>query len=305
MNSVVRLLALTAVCLVAFSAPASAQYMYLDVNGDGVNTATDVLTTSSTGVDVWLRTNFNGDGGAATCQVSASELTMNSYEFFVRATGAMTLGDWTDNMAFPGSFGDFTVGTDAYHGRNGSIQPPGTYKLGRLALSGVATNAALSIVPASPVNPPGYTSFGSLCEGNDFDNTMKLGSDWTDVGNTHTSGPVNQNPVITAPATVGGAEDALVTIVGSATDPDADNVTLSQTNDAPFLAGPASAGPAPAPSITLTGTPNFSQSGGYTIEWSAADNTTGMSTATTLPCPYPGAHDAPAAGQRPHRCRRP
>ncbi|MEK7347669.1 MAG: Ig-like domain-containing protein, partial [Candidatus Eisenbacteria bacterium] len=92
---------------------------------------------------------------------------------------------------------------------------------------------------------------------------------------------LNQNPVIVAPATVSGTENTAVSITGSATDPDGDNVTLSQTNTAAFLAGAASAGPSLTPSITLTGTPSFSQAGSYTVDWSAVDATTGTATATT------------------------
>ncbi len=283
MKSVIRLLIVSAVCLSAFAATASAQYMYLDVNGDGVNTAADVLTSSSTGVDIYLRTNVNKNGSAAVCNASGSELTMNSYEFMVRSSGAaMTLGAWTDGLGFPGGFGDFTSGTDAYHGRSGPQQVAGSYKLGRLALSGIATGAVLSIVPSSTVNPPGFTSFGSLCEGIDLDNTYKLGTDWVDVDGTHTSGPVNANPVITAPATVSGTEAVAVLITGSAIDPDADPVTLSQTNNASFMTGLASNGPSANPSITLSGTPNLSESGVYTVNWIAVDNTTGSATATTV-----------------------
>lgn len=184
------LLLVAVVALVAFAAPAHSQYMFIDTNNDGVCDSNDTLTPSSTSVDIWLKTNMNKDGSPATCAVSSAQLTINSYEFFVRSTGSMTLGAWSDAMSYPGSFGDFTAGTDAYHGRSGPQLAPGTYKLGSLAISGVSAGATLSIVAASSVNPPGYTSFGSLCEGNDLDNTMKLGSDWNDVCGTASPTPI-------------------------------------------------------------------------------------------------------------------
>ena len=46
------LLALAAVIVLAIGAPASAQYMYIDVNGDGLNTSADVLSPSVTTVDI-------------------------------------------------------------------------------------------------------------------------------------------------------------------------------------------------------------------------------------------------------------
>lgn len=49
-------------------------------------------------------------------------------------------------------------------------------------------------------------------------------------------------------------------------------LTLSQTNNAPFLSGPTSVGPSGAPSITLSGTPDFTQFGDFTINWSLAND---------------------------------
>jgi hypothetical protein len=92
---------------------------------------------------------------------------------------------------------------------------------------------------------------------------------------------VNRNPVIVAPANVNGAENSPVAVAASASDPDAENVTLSQTNDAAFLAGPASSGPSLNPSINLSGTPGFSDAGSYTVNWSAVDGTTGSANAVT------------------------
>ncbi|HEU4723999.1 MAG TPA: PKD domain-containing protein, partial [Candidatus Eisenbacteria bacterium] len=93
---------------------------------------------------------------------------------------------------------------------------------------------------------------------------------------------VNRTPLITAPAIVSAQEFVNVTITGSATDPDAENVTLSQTNNAAFLAGPSSAGPSLNPSITLSGTPNFAQSGSYTINWAATDSHSPAGTRTAV-----------------------
>lgn len=185
------LLLVAVVALVAFAAPAHSQYMYLDTNNDGICDSNDVLSPASTSVDVWVDTDSNADTSPVTCQQSAANLTINSYEVFVRSTGAVTLGAWSDNMSFATIFGDFTAGADAYHGRgSGTALAPGLYKLGSLAISGVAAGATLSIVSGSSVNPAGNTSFGSLCEGGDFDNTMKLASDWNDVCGTASPTPV-------------------------------------------------------------------------------------------------------------------
>ncbi|HEY6572870.1 MAG TPA: PKD domain-containing protein, partial [Candidatus Eisenbacteria bacterium] len=140
---------------------------------------------------------------------------------------------------------------------------------------------SLAFIPASSINPPGFTSFGTSCSGLDFDNTYKLGADWFDTDGTHTSG--NVLPVIVAPATASGSENVLFSVTATASDADAGQlVTLSQTNDAPFLPASSSAGPAAAPSLTLTGTPNFTQAGTYTVTWNAVDNFAPAGSATPV-----------------------
>jgi len=187
------LLLAAVVALVAFAAPAHSQYMFLDTNNDSLCTPADILTPASTSVDVWLVTNANRDNTPATCNVSGNALDLSSYEFFLRSTGSITYGAWADNTGFPTSFGDFAAGTDTYHGKCcGAVKLPGKHKLGTLTISGVSLGATLSIVGASSVNPPGFTSFGTACEGNDFDNTYKIVRDWNDVCGTASSTPITQ-----------------------------------------------------------------------------------------------------------------
>lgn len=60
-------------------------------------------------------------------------------------------------------------------------------------------------------------------------------------------------------------------------------LTLSQTNNAPFLTGPVTSGPSAAPTLTLTGIPDFTQSGTFTVNWSLTNDSIppGTTTATT------------------------
>jgi len=60
-------------------------------------------------------------------------------------------------------------------------------------------------------------------------------------------------------------------------------LTISQTNNAPFLSGFATAGPAFAPSITLSGRSDSTQAGTYSVFWTLANDSTppGVLTATT------------------------
>jgi hypothetical protein len=185
------LLLVAAVAALALAGPAHSQYMYLDLNNDGVCNSSDVLGPSNTSVDVWVVSDAHGDGTPVTCNTGSQALDLNAYEFFLHATGAVTYGAWTDNLGFGFVFGDFVAGSDAYTGRGGaSFLTPGAHKLGSMALSGVGTGATLSIVSASSVNPAGFTSFGTHCPGNDGDGSLKLGSDWNDVCGTATGTPV-------------------------------------------------------------------------------------------------------------------
>lgn len=58
-------------------------------------------------------------------------------------------------------------------------------------------------------------------------------------------------------------------------------MTLSQTNDAPFLAGLSSVGPNAAPVITLSGTPSFTQFGNYSVHWTLVNDSLGTTDTTT------------------------
>lgn len=186
------LLLVAVVALVAFAAPAHSQFMYLDTNNDGVGDSNDVLSPASTSVDVWLDTDSNADTSPVVCNDNPSDLmTINSYEFFLRSTGSVTYGTWTDDTGFGTNLGDLAAGADTYHGRFSlTVLSAGLRKLGSLAISGVSTNATLSIVSSSNLNPAGATSFGTACSGRDFDNTYKLGSDWFDVRGTASPTPV-------------------------------------------------------------------------------------------------------------------
>jgi hypothetical protein len=185
------LLVLVAVVALAFGVPASAQYMYLDVNGDGLSTSADVLTSATTSVDVYMDTNSNGNGSVATCPTGEA-LTINSYTFILRSTGGVTYGTWTDNMGFTVNLGGATAGNDYWTGRgSGTALAPGTYKLGTLAIT-VTGNPVINIMSSTSIDPVALTSFGSACPGQDFDNTMKLGLDWMDVTGTYPSTPVSK-----------------------------------------------------------------------------------------------------------------
>jgi len=184
------LLLCVAVLALAVGVPASAQYMFLDVDHDGACTSADVLSNTTTSVDVWLSTNLMGDGSDAFCS-TGQDLTINSYTFILRSTGGLTFGAWTDAMSFGTNLGSGVAGNDRWVGRgSGNALPPDIYKLGTLAIT-VTGTPQLSIVPSTSATAQALTSFGSACLGQLGTNTMTLGRDWFDVCGTSSGTPVN------------------------------------------------------------------------------------------------------------------
>lgn len=168
-----------------------AQYMFLDANGDGLNTPADHLaTTGSTTLDVWLNSNHNKDGTLATCSNGTGSLTVTSYEFcLLVSNGTAIWGTYSNNQSFMTTgFGVASSATAYRIGFGGQTNlSPGTYKLGTLILTAFTGAPSILIVPASSLSETYFTAFGSSCLGRDFDNYPKLGpgpngpGDWTDA----------------------------------------------------------------------------------------------------------------------------
>src|SRR5262245_1819660 len=173
------------------ASPASAQYMFLDTNGDGFRTSADHLVAGSQTVNVYLNTNHNRDGSLAVCGVDGSSpLNINSYVVNLSGTN-VTYAGFTNDMgaAFSTNFGEINAGDGMYKNGFGAQNPvpAGLYKLAHLTVT-ATSGAVVNIVDMIPASSD-FTSFGTGaggCFGNDFDNTYKLagphgGSDWTDV----------------------------------------------------------------------------------------------------------------------------
>ncbi len=171
------------------ASPARAQYIFLDTNHDGVCDARDVLSSAVTSVDVYVDTDRNADGSAPTCQQEAVPFDIFSYEFTLRAwgDGTVTYGNWVQGPAmaqFTVAGGEYRVGND-FHTGFGSMDalPPGRYRLGTLEIT-VTGTPRLSFVPVGVRSKDDITAFGSACPGSDFDDTLKLGGDFTDACGT-------------------------------------------------------------------------------------------------------------------------
>jgi hypothetical protein len=186
-------------------APASAQLIYLDVNGDGLPAgagsppSTDALGPSTGAVDVYLDTSRDAGGRPVVCPDPSSPqlLTINSYEILLTWSGDGTVryAGWTNNMpgfwvnGTGGPGGAVTAGRDIWIALGSTTPlPPGRYRLGTLAVS-VRGNPVLSWIALGDTWPECGTRFGTMCYGRDFDNTYKLGSDFTDARGTAPAPP--------------------------------------------------------------------------------------------------------------------
>src|SRR6266446_3518786 len=141
MNLVRRFLLTCFFPLLLGTAPASAQYMYLDTNGDGVNTPGDRIPFSEggefTNVDIWLDTTTNRDGTAATCTSSGEPLSISSYEICLSVVGgSVDWGTFTNHMPFSTSVGAQENVTTYYNGFiGGTTLPPGRYLLATIQVA--------------------------------------------------------------------------------------------------------------------------------------------------------------------------
>jgi hypothetical protein len=170
----------TVLCLqLCVAPPGIAQQMFLDTNGDGVNTPADRLRVAgATKVDLWVETNRNRDGSGIAGQ--GSEPTINSYEFVLRAEGgAVEWGEYTNlQPSMDLQLGPRKNATDYYRGQLGmETLPPGRYKLGSLVITVKSGSPRVAFASSSSLWGSARTSFGSQREGKDGDNTLKFTED--------------------------------------------------------------------------------------------------------------------------------
>jgi len=185
------------IAVLAIGAPAYSQYIYMDRNGDGVCTSADVLSSSSTSVDIWLNTNHNANGTTVTCGNPSQPMDIFSYDILVHSSGAggVTYNSWSNNMTNYTVFSAFTTsGPDmgvGFQAPFGSSNPAGLYKLGTIAVTvtGTPTLSFLTAPPQGSNIPSQFTGFGTPCESGTFSNTMALGLDFQDNCGTSSATP--------------------------------------------------------------------------------------------------------------------
>jgi hypothetical protein len=189
-----QFLALASLAAIAAPLPAFAQTMFLDVTGDGVCDSRDFLTSRVTSVDLYLATDRNADASEAVCADESEPLSLFGYEFILRAWGEGTVsyGTWIPAPAvadFTASIGPRSNETDYYTGFiTLNSRPPGRYRLGSLEIK-VTGTPRLSLVSSTPMGSGFRSGFASECPGQDSDNALKLGTDFTDACGTAPAAP--------------------------------------------------------------------------------------------------------------------
>ena len=214
-----------------FLAPAvsPAQYMYLDVDGDGVHTDADVVPASGeAAVDVWLVTDAGRDGTPAVCLTGDDPFRISSYVVNLRASGGtIAWGAFENRM--PTFTIDLPGGQDPLEFQEGAATmypvDPGRYRLATIHLSVASGTPRIDFVPTSKYLT-GPTSFGSPCSGWEFDNTLKLGSEWFDADGLDYPA-AGQAPAFDPLDDLAMDENSTASRHVAATDPDGDALTLT------------------------------------------------------------------------------
>jgi hypothetical protein len=166
--------------------PLQAQYLFLDTNRDGECSSSDFLylATPDT-VDVWIDTSKNQDGSPASCGTGET-LTISSYEVILQSDAGTTLTSWLNSRPeFPIEEHKTLqpgVAWVGYTSSGGTTHlAPGKYLLGRGAYqrTGAGTCPYIMFAAQNPAVPSAETKFYSQCLGNQFDNFIRLGTDFT------------------------------------------------------------------------------------------------------------------------------
>jgi len=300
---------------VLLAGPVQAQYIYLDSNGDGIHTADDRMNKSTpTTIDIWVDTDSNRDGTPATCDFGVGAMDMSSYEFVLQSVGGTVT--WGAMSNFIAAFSNNlardsrdTTGTVYYHNGWGSSnsQPPGLYKLASLTATVATGSPRMDIVTRHNINRTGRTSLGTACVSNpEHDHMNRFGVNWLDADGL--AAPIDAAPLITAPGLVLPQDGSQVQFDVLASDPDGDAILTLAASFAGLPAGHNATFTSNVGNTTgtFTWTPTASDSGDYSIAFTATNFLAGSRTtivhvigtatgieAMNVPTPYRLAQNRP------------
>jgi hypothetical protein len=185
----------TILALAVLVGPAPAQYIYLDANGDGVNTPADTLNpTGPTVLTIYLNTNHDKDGSLQTCNShttalcgatpSSTALDLLTYQIYLSTVGGtVTWGAFTPDSS---SFSTLQTQRQDTHDVEftfarqppGSASPAGLNSLGKIPVTITSGSPAITFprYPNTPLDPNSFgTTFGTHCTAFAFGNSYVLG----------------------------------------------------------------------------------------------------------------------------------
>jgi len=176
------LVVLGLIATLAAALPATAQYIYMDTNGDGLNTWADSLNaTGTTALDLWIDSASNRDGSQGGCR----ERGLASFSLNIHADGG-TINWGTFTSAITPSSGPPSVSNPhEYHievalTSGGTTVPLGLYKLGTLIVEIASGDPCLRFAANTTMSSRHSTSFGAGCPGKKIDHTSRLDEEWFD-----------------------------------------------------------------------------------------------------------------------------
>ncbi len=293
---------------------AAGQYMYLDANGDSLNTQDDFWyligkSGEPATLDLYLVTDRNRDGQAVTCETGSPGLDSYFVHLFSnQATVTFSnvenrVSGMTESVLLTTYPNALSVG----YSRSSTL-PPGRYHLLRMT---VVLNGCpdLQIRTSSCFAPAGMvTSFGGGCLTNQGNDLFQLGQDWTDTGDIGacTDFP-GWPPTVSCPGVAAVQEGETLTFPVSVYDPECATWSFwgehlpegsALSGLTPFVAGQATS--------SFTWTPRPSQAGVYPIQFWAEDPPYGIplgfkywstcSTVVTVTAPSSGSPPIARAG---------
>jgi hypothetical protein len=214
--------ALIAAAAVAWAPlPGSAQYLFLDVDGDSLNTGGEFAPWADTvNVDVYAVTDRTPYGEPVTCDSEEGPLSI--YGFTAAFTSALGPFELTGiEFPIPGTSPTFPPDVHPYGLTIGytwpSWLPPGKHRLLRLRLVYGEGGRNLEFSPGSCHTLPGVgITITSLCPGEDYDYTM----DVEGIGFGRYTDTWNRRPTVSAPDTVQAMEGEPVSFPVDVFDPE-------------------------------------------------------------------------------------
>ncbi len=233
-----------ALLLCSLAMPASAQYMYLDANGDGVNSAADSLNaTGPTLLTIYLDTNHDRDGTLRSCNghtgapSAGGPINLFGYTIVLKAVGGtVTWGAFTPlDPTYTPLGADLADSTDTQFTRMRPAQTftaAGLLQLGTISVTSSSGTPGIVIGTSTQMDPFGFgTDFATQCEGSAYPNSYMLGTDWFDTDGVRApSGHDNQAPQLSGPVEMNAVAGTGFTSSIDVTDPelgDATTVTVT------------------------------------------------------------------------------